>query len=640
MSLVDAAQPPSPRASSDDDALPLTVRDIRQARTELALLDRHHRSLARLRRQNQAHQHTLARSLAALRRSYDDLRHCLAWLDRADRYDLEDHAQEVVRLDEKLERHAIRCPFDAQAIRNIPLLRLHAVERAEFDNLVAGSPWSEMEDRRLVNGVVAAARRQFAIDLRNDARFQRDPLRAAAEASQEELVARYADRAPLRQNGSDDDDHDYARIDWTLVASHVATRHPQECRTRWIQARRPGVDSRSPWSADELRRLQSLVADHVAAHPDRQAHRSAIPWTRIAERLATRRTGYACLVAYARLAPSGPSTFTPAEDASLRALVELFGGSWKLVSLHHPRARGSAPLYRRFVRSLDPSMTRGKWSAEEDQALVATVAELGQGDWTTIASRVPGRTPGQCRDRFKNRIETRLVVAARAAAAGTAVGEGGDGTSTQVQAPPEPKVKRVWTEEETETLRSLLCQGTMLLPKGKRWIDVAEELSNATQGRVMVSAKQARDRAEAVRKAKKQRQRAPAAALAAATTTTEATPATTTTATGTTGTAIPHPPSTEPPRTHPTSCATSQHPLMPDTASTCAPPAAPPGKRKRGRPRKSTAPVPAPNTGTDANTGTDTNAAKANAGTDANAGSDTNAATDEAPQAKRRRTAQ
>jgi hypothetical protein len=45
-------------------------------------------------------------------------------------------------------------------------------------------------------------------------------------------------------------------------------------------------------------------------------------------------------------------------------------------------------------------MRKAKWSAEEDDQLTQAIEEFGTHSWNAIASRVPGRTGKQCRERW------------------------------------------------------------------------------------------------------------------------------------------------------------------------------------------------------------------------------------------------
>jgi hypothetical protein len=45
------------------------------------------------------------------------------------------------------------------------------------------------------------------------------------------------------------------------------------------------------------------------------------------------------------------------------------------------------------------------WSAEDDRKLAKLVETFGEKDWCMVASVIVGRTPRQCRERFKNHVK-------------------------------------------------------------------------------------------------------------------------------------------------------------------------------------------------------------------------------------------
>ncbi len=49
------------------------------------------------------------------------------------------------------------------------------------------------------------------------------------------------------------------------------------------------------------------------------------------------------------------------------------------------------------------------WTSEEDQLLILAVTELGNSQWPTIASRLPGRTGKQCRERWHNHLQDGII---------------------------------------------------------------------------------------------------------------------------------------------------------------------------------------------------------------------------------------
>lgn len=67
----------------------------------------------------------------------------------------------------------------------------------------------------------------------------------------------------------------------------------------------------------------------------------------------------------------------------------------------------AAQCFRRYSRTLDPTLKRGTWSTEEDDRLRAAVAAYGK-NWVEVATAIPGRTNEQCRDRWMDGLGSAL----------------------------------------------------------------------------------------------------------------------------------------------------------------------------------------------------------------------------------------
>lgn len=70
--------------------------------------------------------------------------------------------------------------------------------------------------------------------------------------------------------------------------------------------------------------------------------------------------------------------------------------------------RHSNQCINRWTKSLRPGMKKGKWSAEEDDALKAAVESCGM-VWKLVAPRVKGRTDAQCRERWVNILDPKVL---------------------------------------------------------------------------------------------------------------------------------------------------------------------------------------------------------------------------------------
>lgn len=62
----------------------------------------------------------------------------------------------------------------------------------------------------------------------------------------------------------------------------------------------------------------------------------------------------------------------------------------------------------RWTKSLKPTITKGKWSLQEDESLKTAVALVGT-HWKSVADRVRGRTDAQCRERWTNVLDPVLA---------------------------------------------------------------------------------------------------------------------------------------------------------------------------------------------------------------------------------------
>jgi hypothetical protein len=118
--------------------------------------------------------------------------------------------------------------------------------------------------------------------------------------------------------------------------------------------------------------------------------------------------------------------WTAEADKKLVDAVRQYGMAWSLGTSwffgRHSRANPyqvaryvspevtAAQCSTRFLRTLDPSLHRGVWSAEEDKRLIDAVAGYGK-SWAEVASVVPGRTNEQCRDRWTGTLDPAKIKA-------------------------------------------------------------------------------------------------------------------------------------------------------------------------------------------------------------------------------------
>jgi hypothetical protein len=101
---------------------------------------------------------------------------------------------------------------------------------------------------------------------------------------------------------------------------------------------------------------------------------------------------------------------------------------------------------QRWEKGLKPGIIKGRWSEEEDRALVYLVSQ-GYQNWGQVAARMPGRTSKQCRERWNNYLDPTLVHTA-------------------------------FTEEEDKLLLSLHQE------HGNKWAMISRQLSGRTENTV------------------------------------------------------------------------------------------------------------------------------------------------------------
>ncbi|KAJ1311373.1 hypothetical protein OPQ81_009866 [Rhizoctonia solani] len=167
--------------------------------------------------------------------------------------------------------------------------------------------------------------------------------------------------------------------------------------------------------------------------------RLRVDWVEIARELGTNRTTLQCLRKFV-FEPSPVDTASKAkekqgagtsksrdkatgnpwseeEDRFLLEGIQRHGmGNWPEVALHLNSAMAGKPKHVartpnqcsfRYSKSLCPTIKKGKWTKEEDEALRKGVAAFGR-MWTKVQEYVQGRTDAQCRERWSNMLDPGL----------------------------------------------------------------------------------------------------------------------------------------------------------------------------------------------------------------------------------------
>jgi hypothetical protein len=96
------------------------------------------------------------------------------------------------------------------------------------------------------------------------------------------------------------------------------------------------------------------------------------------------------------------------EDESLTSLVGEHGKSWAVIASKLVGGTRSYKQCRSRWRHLDPSLSKDKWNAEEDESLTSLVGEHGKSSWVVVASKLVGGTRSvvQCSDRWQSLLKS------------------------------------------------------------------------------------------------------------------------------------------------------------------------------------------------------------------------------------------
>ncbi|KIJ70493.1 hypothetical protein HYDPIDRAFT_23596 [Hydnomerulius pinastri MD-312] len=185
-------------------------------------------------------------------------------------------------------------------------------------------------------------------------------------------------------------------LDWDRIAEKMstvsmATRTARECEIRWLGDQHPDFNHEL-WSQEELTKLQSLVDKCKGSQPD---------WVDIAEKLGTNRTPLDCM----RHGTTRKShQWTAESDERLFKAIRMYGqNNWNLVARYVSEDATPSQCSNRYQKTIDPSLKRANWTAEEDARLRVAVAAYGS-SWVDVAAVLPGRHNDQCRDRWLEQV--------------------------------------------------------------------------------------------------------------------------------------------------------------------------------------------------------------------------------------------
>jgi hypothetical protein len=100
--------------------------------------------------------------------------------------------------------------------------------------------------------------------------------------------------------------------------------------------------------------------------------------------------------------------WSPDEDQLLLSLVQhthsLSDSTWGELAVFFP-GKTWVHLSDRWSTALNPTLVKGCWTREEDEAIIQHVLENGTTSWVSLAKFLPGRLGKQCRERWINHLD-------------------------------------------------------------------------------------------------------------------------------------------------------------------------------------------------------------------------------------------
>jgi hypothetical protein len=103
------------------------------------------------------------------------------------------------------------------------------------------------------------------------------------------------------------------------------------------------------------------------------------------------------------------SKFTKEEDQVIIGLVSQFGTNWMGMA-KEMKARTANQIRERYLNYLDPKITQGNWTEEEDKKLISFLSLNSKISWKKIMHHFPGRTDVLIKNRSKFLLKRKNIL--------------------------------------------------------------------------------------------------------------------------------------------------------------------------------------------------------------------------------------
>ena len=103
-------------------------------------------------------------------------------------------------------------------------------------------------------------------------------------------------------------------------------------------------------------------------------------------------------------------TWTTAEDNRLLKAIHKLGlENWNEVSLFVGNGRTRSQCSQRWIRVLDPRISKSNWTKQEENKLIELVLQYGEKSWAKVSSMMGNRSDVQCRYRYQQIPKSQIM---------------------------------------------------------------------------------------------------------------------------------------------------------------------------------------------------------------------------------------